>query len=131
MEALSGGCVPNSYMIRDRTAKWNAMQEGGPEAEKQAAIGQAFFIMKEHSDCWCRACCNPAQPNLVKFWNTAGPYDRTGTFFLFLFLVVFRRSHSWYSVTTLSLTRFERWIFYRYGLWPMQNARLPSVQPHQ
>jgi hypothetical protein len=103
MEALSGGCVPNSYMIRDRTAKWNAMQEGGPEAEKQAAIGQAFFIMKEHSDCWCRACCNPAQPNLVKFWNTAGPYDRTGTFFLFFFVVVFRRSKSWYSVTTLSL----------------------------
>ena len=115
MEALSGGYVPNSYMIRDRTAKWNAMQEGGPEAEKQAAIGQAFFIMKEHSDCWCRACCNPAQPNLVKFWNTAGPYDRTGTFFLFFFLL-FCDVHTLgtlsllchYSVTTLSLTRFER-----------------------
>ena len=87
MEALSGGCVANSYMIRDRTAKWNAKQEGGSEAEKQAPIGQAFFIMKEQSDCWCRACCNPAQPNLVKFWNTAGPYERTGrSFFVFCFL---------------------------------------------
>ena len=40
MEALSGGCVPNSYMIRDRTAKWNAMQEGGPEAEGQRGEGR-------------------------------------------------------------------------------------------
>ena len=124
MEALSGGCVPNSYMIRDRTAKWNAMQEGGPEAEKQAAIGQAFFIMKEHSDCWCRACCNPAQPNLVKFWNTAGPYDRSGTFFLFFFLLFFDVQNSWYSVTTLSLTRFERF-FTGMGCGP---CKMPDYQ---
>ena len=110
MEALSGGCVANSYMIRDRTAKWNAKQEGGSEAEKQAPIGQAFFIMKEQSDCWCRACCNPAQPNLVKFWNTAGPYERTGrSFFVFCFLFFFDCYFDGSSLFgTLVLTQFSQ-----------------------
>ena len=75
-EALSGGCVPNSYMIRDRTAKFNA---GKTKKEQQAAPkGDAFFIMKEESSCWCRACCNPAQPALVKFYNTSPPQQKTG-----------------------------------------------------
>jgi hypothetical protein len=85
MEALSGGCVPNNYYIRDRTAKWNARQNGGDaKAEKDAPIGDAYFVMKEESSCWCRGCCNPAQPTLVKFWNTSPPEERPGKLFLFL-----------------------------------------------
>ena len=32
-----------------------------------------MFLMEEESSCWCRACCNPAQPALVKFYNSSPP----------------------------------------------------------
>jgi len=80
-EAVSGGCVPNSYMVRDRTARFNAGKDEykkGPDKKPLYPKGQAFFIMKEESSCWCRACCNPAQPALVKFYNTGPPQQKTG-----------------------------------------------------
>lgn len=80
-EALTGGCAANSYMISDRTAKWNAAENAPNDrakAEKDTPIGEAFFLMKEESSCWCRACCNPAQPALVKFYNTGPGQVRNG-----------------------------------------------------
>lgn len=52
-EAISGGCVPNSYMIKDRPTD------------------TPLFIMEEQSSCYMRGCCGPAQPALVKFHNVS------------------------------------------------------------
>lgn len=52
-EAWSGGAAANTYMIKDRISD------------------TPLFIMEEESSCWCRVCCNPAQPALVKFYNVA------------------------------------------------------------
>lgn len=57
-EAVSGGCVANTYMITDRPSD------------------TALFIMEENSSCWMRCCCDPAQPALVKFYNVVFGGDR-------------------------------------------------------
>ena len=54
-EAVSGGAMPNSYMVKERNS------------------GQAIFLMQEESDCWCRVCCSPSQPAYVKFFNSSPP----------------------------------------------------------
>lgn len=56
-EAVTGGCVPNSYMVRDRLST-DAHGKMTP-----------VFIAAEESSCWCRACCQPNQPAYVKFYN--------------------------------------------------------------
>ena len=58
-EAVSGGCIPNSYMLSDRSSS-DAHGKMTP-----------VFIMQEESDCYCRGCCAPNQPAFVKFYNVA------------------------------------------------------------
>ena len=55
-EAVTGGCAPNTFMVRD------------------TATGTPIFVMEEKSKCFMRCCCNGCQPLYVKFYNTAGPY---------------------------------------------------------
>jgi len=52
-EFASGGCAPNTYMIKDRPSD------------------TPIFLMEEQSSCYCRACCDPAQPALVKYYNAS------------------------------------------------------------
>ena len=56
-EAVSGGCVPNSFELRD--------------LERDYPV----FLAKEQSSCWCRACCNPSQPAFVIFQNAVFKED--------------------------------------------------------
>jgi len=60
-EAVTGGCLPNQYMLKPNDQD------------------QAVFMMEENSSCWCRACCSPAQPALVKFYNASPPIKNAGT----------------------------------------------------
>ena len=79
-EAISGGCVPNTYTIRPTSTE------------------QLVFLMQEESSCWCRACCNPAQPALIKFRNSGPPQEYVdGLFFYQLLLITF---YFHYFVTT-------------------------------
>lgn len=56
-EAATGGCVANTYMVRD------------------TPTNTPIFIMEEKSTCMNRCCCNGCQPLFVKFYNTEGPYQ--------------------------------------------------------
>jgi len=54
-ELVSSGCMANRYVIKPKDQD------------------QAVFVMHEESSIWCRACCSPAQPALVKFYNATAP----------------------------------------------------------
>ena len=62
-EAATGGCVPNTYIVKTRD----------PEHPENDVNGIPIFIMEEQSSCFCRACCSPFQPLFVKFYNVQNP----------------------------------------------------------
>lgn len=76
LEGLTGGVMPNKYIMSDMTLAYQPMREGQPYGEME---GWPMFIAEEKSgeccsrDCWCRLCCNPNHPSITELYASSGP----------------------------------------------------------
>merc|ERR1712196_661356 len=78
LEGVTGGAMPNKYLISDWTHMYQPMRDGQPYGEQ---LPYPMFYIEEQSggccsqDCWCRICCSPGHPALLKFYFSGEPYD--------------------------------------------------------
>jgi len=78
LEGITGGAMPNIYIIGDHKRTYQQMRNG--ENFKDPVPYPMFFVEEDSGDCcsrdcWCRCCCNPKHPSLLKFYHASPPVD--------------------------------------------------------
>merc|ERR1719171_2064845 len=74
LEGLTGGVMPNTYLFTD----FNKMYPSKNGGEKPWPL---FFAIEDSgdccsADCWCRTCCSPNHPSLIKFYVASDPIEQ-------------------------------------------------------
>jgi hypothetical protein len=75
-EAFSCGAVPNIYTIADFNSMYQQQRNGKPWRDPVPL--PIFFVEEEGGECcsndfWCRVCCSPNHPVLLKFYHATPP----------------------------------------------------------
>lgn len=76
MEGLTGGAMPNLFLVGDLDNMYQPMRENAPFGDPE---GWPMFMIEEQSgaccerDCWCRMCCTPGHPSISYLHATSGP----------------------------------------------------------
>jgi hypothetical protein len=79
LEGMSCGAYPNIYTIHDFNTMYQQTRNGQPWGEPVPL--PIFFVEEIGGNCcskdwWCRVCCSPNHPALLKFYHASAPEEQ-------------------------------------------------------
>lgn len=78
LEAITGGIMPSKFLFSDYNFMYQPYRNGQPYGDPQPY--PLFYVQETmgdccSKDCWCRCCCSPRNPSLMRFYSAGEPYD--------------------------------------------------------
>eukprot|EP00505_MAST-04D_sp_SCG-Rhode-Island_P003477 Stramenopile-MAST_4_protein_3477 len=80
LEGFTGGAYPNIYVFSDFNSMYQQYRNGKPW--KDPVPLPIFFVEEQYGGCcsrdfWCRICCSPGHPSVLKFYHASPPMPQS------------------------------------------------------